>query len=59
MEIFTIIGIITAFFKYRNAKADGTLPAKPEIKPDEPYVPKPLRDGASRMERLAHWLGIE
>ena len=59
MELFAIIGILTAYFKYRNAKADGTLEPKPEKAPVEPYVQKPLRPDAGRLERIAHWLGLE
>ena len=59
MELFAIIGILTAYFKYRNAKAEGTLEPKPEMAPVEPYVQKPLRPNAGRLERIAHWLGIE
>lgn len=59
MELFAIIGILTAYFKYRNAKADGTLEAKPTKAPIEPYVQKPLRPDAGRLERIAYWLGIE
>lgn len=59
MEIFAIIGILTAYFKYRNAKTDGTLEPKPVKPPVEPHVQKPLRPGAGRLERMAHWLGLE
>lgn len=59
MELFAVIGILTAYFKYRNAKPDGTLEAKPTKAPIEPHVQKPLRSGAGRLENIAYWLGIE
>lgn len=59
MEIFAIVGVLIAYFNYRNARADGTLEAKPAEPKAEPYVQKPLRPGAGRMERFAHWLGLE
>lgn len=59
MELFALIGIFTAYFKYRNAKADGTLEPRPEKPKPAPYVQKPLRPGAGRIERFAHWLGLE
>ena len=59
MEIFALIGVITAYFKYRYAKAAGTLEPKPEKTPVEPYVQKPLRPDAGRLERIAYWLGLE
>lgn len=58
MEIFAIVGLLTAYFRYRNAKADGTLAAEREKPMPEPYVPRPLREGAGRLERIANWLGL-
>lgn len=59
MEIFAIVGLLTAYFKYRAARADGTLAAEREKPPVAPYEPKPLREGAGPLERIAHWLGLE
>ena len=59
MEIFTIVGLLTAYFKYRAEKADGSLAIENESPEKEPYVQKPLRPGAGRLERIAHWLGLE
>ena len=59
MEIFGIVGLLTAYFKYRAAKADGSLAVENEGHEEETYVQKPLRPGAGRLERIAHWLGLE
>ena len=59
MEILAIVGALITYFNYRNARADGTLEAKPAKPKAETYVQKPLRPGAGRMERFAHWLGLE
>lgn len=59
MEIFAIVGLLTAYFNYRNAKAEGRLKPKPEIAAKEPIVQKPLRPDAGRLEKIAHWLGLE
>lgn len=58
MEIFTIIGLLTAYFRYRNAKADGTLAQEVAVE-QKPYVQKALPDNATRLQKIAHWLGIE
>lgn len=58
MEIFAIVGLLTAYFKFRHAKAKGEL-VKDEKPVAEPYVQQPLRPGATRLERIAHWLGLE
>lgn len=59
MELFAIIGILTAYFKYRNSKADGNLEPKPERTEAAPHVQKPLSPNSGRLERIAHWLGLE
>lgn len=59
MEIFAIVGLLTAYFKYRHAKANGTLTKKEEKPVAEPYVSKPLGPDATRLQRLAYWLGLE
>ncbi len=60
MEIlFLLVGGLTADFNYRRAKDDGLLEPKPEKETKQPSAQKPLRPGASRLEKLAHWLGLE
>lgn len=59
MEIFAIVGLLTAYFKYRHAKANAPLAAEQEKPPVVPYVPKPLKPNATRLERIAYWLGLE
>lgn len=59
--IFILIGGLTAYFKYRNAKADGSLAR--ERKAEKAQLPafdqKPLPENASRLQKIAHWLGLE
>ena len=59
--IFILIGVLTAYFNHRNSKSDGTI--EPEIKSQvaevQNYVPKPLSRDATRLQRIAHWLGLE
>lgn len=57
--VFALIGGLTAYFNYRRDKAEGKSDPKPESPPMEPYVQKPLRPNAGRLERIAHWLGLE
>jgi hypothetical protein len=59
MEIFAIIGLLTAYFRYRNSKADGTLVKEQALEQAEPYVQKPLPANATRLQKIAYWLGIE
>jgi hypothetical protein len=59
MEIFAIVGLLTVYFRYRNAKADGSLVKEAPLEPPEPYVQKPLPANASRIQKIAYWLGIE
>ena len=59
MEIFAIVGLLTAYFRYRNAKADGTLVKEMPLEQAEPYVQKPLPTNATRIQKIAYWLGIE
>ena len=59
--LFVVLGeLLMGFLAYRRAKADGTLP-EPVVRPQdrEPYVPKPLPPNATRLEKIAHWLGLE
>ena len=57
--LFALIGGLTAYFNYRRDKAEGKLDPKLEPPPMEPIVQKPLRPNAGRLERIAHWLGLE
>ena len=57
--LFALIGGLTAYFNYRRDKAEGKLMPKPEVAEKEPYVQKPLRPDAGRLEKIAHWLGLE
>jgi hypothetical protein len=60
MEIlFALIGGLTAYFNYRRKKAEGTLEPKPQKVTKQPYVQKPLRPDSGKLERLAHWSGLE
>ena len=61
LTILVILGeVLIGVLAYRHAKANGTLPEpKPEPAPTEPYVQKPLRPDATRLEKIAHWLGLE
>lgn len=59
MEIFAIVALLTAYFRYRNAKANGTLAKEQAVKEAEPYVQKPLPANATRIQKIAYWLGIE
>jgi hypothetical protein len=55
--LLVVLGeILMGLLAYRRAKKDGTLP-EPEVR--EPYVSKPLRPDATRIERIAHWFGLE
>lgn len=57
MEIFGIIGLLTAYFKYLHAKKSEAL------KNDEKPVDNTLADElpkieSTRINRLAQWLGL-
>ena len=57
--LLVVLGeILMGLLAYRRAKKDGTLP-EPEPEVREPYVSQPLRPDATRIERFAHWLGLE
>jgi hypothetical protein len=58
MEIFAIIGLLISYFKYRAAKADRSLAVDGEVPDEENCGQQPLRPEAGRLERLAHWLGL-
>ena len=61
MALLIVLGeILMGYLAYRRAKADGTLPDPiTENKEPDPYVSMPLRPDATRIERIAHWLGLE
>jgi hypothetical protein len=52
--------LLLGYLLYRRAKANGTLPDR-ETKAEtrEPYVSKPLPPDATRLQKIAHWLGLE
>ena len=52
--------ILIGVLAYRRAKANGTLP-EPTSKAEErePYIAKPLPPNATRLQKIAHWLGLE
>jgi hypothetical protein len=52
--------VLLGYLVYRKAKANGTLPEpKPKAQEREAYVPKPLPPNATRLQKIAHWLGLE
>ncbi len=59
--LFLLVGALTTYFNYRNSKAQGNLVEKVESAKDDFdfQVQNPLPENATRLERLAHWLGIE
>lgn len=59
--LFALIGGLTSYFNYRHDMANGNLPKTRLIDNSslEEYVPKPLGPNATRLEKIAHWLGIE
>jgi hypothetical protein len=52
--------ILIGYLAYRRAKANGTL-TKPAAKSAErnTYVSQPLPPDATRLQKIAHWLGLE
>lgn len=60
MFLIVLGEILMGVLAYRRAKADGTLP-DPVVKSQDraPYEPKPLPPNATRLEKIAHWLGLE
>jgi hypothetical protein len=59
--MFIVFGeIILGYLVYRKAKANGTLPEpRPKAQEREPHVSKPLPPNATRLQKIAHWLGLE
>jgi hypothetical protein len=60
MFLIVLGEILIGYLAYRRAKANGTLPEpEPRDKPREPYVTRELGPDATRLERIANWLGLE
>lgn len=59
--IFILVGGLTAYFKYRNRKADGCLAQEREAEKarQATSAQKPLPENATRFQKIAHWLGFE
>ena len=59
--ILALVGGLTAYFNYRNRKADGSLEREREVEKARlaTYVQKPLPENATRLQKIAHWLGFE
>ncbi len=59
--VFLLVGALTAYFNYRNSKVQGNLVEKVESAKDESdfQFQKPIPENATRLERIAHWLGLE
>jgi hypothetical protein len=52
--------LLLGYIVYRRAKTNGTLPERePKAELKERYVPKPLPPNATRIQKVAHWLGLE
>jgi hypothetical protein len=52
--------LLLGYLLYRRAKANGTLPDRePKAETREPHVSKPLPPDATRLQKIAHWLGLE
>ena len=57
MEIFGIVGLLTAYFRYRHAKNSGSL--KYDEQPtDNTLARETPRPKTNRLHRLAQWLGL-
>lgn len=57
MEIFSIIGLLTAYFKYLNAKKSEAL--KNDDQPVDNTLAEELPEiESTRINRLAQWLGL-
>lgn len=61
MLLLLVLGeVLLGYLVYRKAKANGTLPEpKQKAQEREDYVPKPLPPNATRLQKIAHWLGLE
>ena len=58
--ILIVLGeILIGVLAYRAAKKNGTLPAAKPKEERETYVQRPLEPDATRLEKIAHWLGLE
>lgn len=56
--IFILVGGLTAYFKYRNSKADGYLAQERESEKakEADFDQKPIPTDATRLQKIAHWL---
>jgi hypothetical protein len=60
MLLLVLGEVLLGYLVYRKAKANGTLPEpKPKAQERELYVAKPLPPNATRLQKIAHWLGLE
>ena len=62
MLLLVLGEVLLGYLVYRRAKANGTLPEpkpKAQAQERESYVPKPLPPNAPRLQKIAHWLGLE
>lgn len=60
MLLLVLGEVLLGYLVYRKAKANGTLPEKePKAELKDTYVPKPLPPNATRIQKIAHWLGLE
>lgn len=59
--LFLLVGALTAYFNYRTSKLYGNVDEKVETEKAVSDIPnqKPIPDNATRLERIAHWLGLE
>jgi hypothetical protein len=60
MLLLVLGELLLGYLVYRKAKANGTLPEpKPKAEERVTYIPKPLPPNATRLQKIAHWLGLE
>lgn len=59
--ILALVGGLTAYFNYRNRKVDGSLEREREAEQARQanFVQNPLPENATRLQKIAHWLGFE
>jgi hypothetical protein len=52
--------LLIGYLLYRRAKANGLVPEpNPNAQEPEAYIPKPLPPNATRLQKIANWLGLE
>lgn len=59
MLLIVLGEILIGVHAYRAAKKNGTLPEPKPVEKRVPFVLRPLNPDATRLEKLAHWLGLE